>query len=345
MRTIALATAAITLAVGTTSAASASTEPAEATTLSVGYIPALSQAPAFLADSFGFYTDENLSIEWQPIASIADAMLLLAQGDLDVYVGSPAAPMFNSISSGLDVRMIGSLGGIGTPDEYEAPSGVFVRQELLDSGEVSSAADLEGRQIASVGPIGTATSFIISRVLATGDVGLDEVELVPMPLSESLIALTNGAVDAAFLAAPFSTQALGDAIGAPVVDSKEAYGDIVTSGYLVGPSMLIDDRDSAEAFLRANIRATERLVGDYREDAEIVTALAEFMGVEESVVLDSPIYAFDPTLAPHVPTVMEMQDVFLGIPDTLGYTEPLTEEQLFDLDLHQAAVDSLGSTE
>ena len=319
-------------------AASPDAQPLDETvTLRVGYIPALSQAPVFLADGLGLYAEENLTIEFQPVTAISDALQMLAQGDLDVYTGSPSAPMFNQVASGLDVRMISSIGSIATPDGFEAASGVFVRQELLDSGEVSSAADLAGRRIASVGPVGTATSFIIYRVLATGGLDLDDVELVTLGFPEAMTGLQTGGVDAAFLVAPFSAQVVDDGIASPIVDSKTAYGDVVTSGQIIGPSLL-ENRPAAIAFLRANMRAAQRLQGDYRTDDEVVAELADFMGTEEDLVRNGPIYYFDPTLEPQIPSVLEMQDLFLGIPDILGYTEPLTVDQLFDMEIWELAV-------
>jgi NitT/TauT family transport system substrate-binding protein len=308
----------------------------EVVTLRVGYIPALSQAPVFLAEELGFYADENLEVELEPISSISDALLLLAQGDIDVYTGAPSAPMFNQVASGLDVRMISSIGSIDVPEEFDPPSGVYVRQELIDSGEVSSAADLAGRKIAALGPIGTATSFLIHRVLATGGVELSDVELVILGFPEAVTALETGAVDAAFLVAPFSAQVQVDGIAAPIVDSREAYGDVVTSGQIIGPTLL-ENRQAAVAFLRADMRAAQRMQGDYREDEEVVAALASFMDTEVDLIRNGPIYYFDPTLRPQVDSVMDMQDVFLGFPNILSYTDPLTPDVLFDLEIQQLA--------
>lgn len=326
---------------GTDLASSPDAQPLdEPVTLRIGYIPALSVAPVFLAEELGLYEDENLDVELEPVTAIADALQMLAQGDLDVYTGAPSAPMFNQVSSGLDVRMISSIGSVNTPEGFEPASGVFVRQELINSGEVTSAADLEGRKIAAAGPVGTATSFNIYKVLATGGLDFSDVELVTLPFPEAVTALQTGAVDAAFLVAPFSAQVVADGVASPVVDSKEAYGDVVTAGQIIGPNLL-ENRRAAAAFLRANMRAAERLQGDYREDDEVVAALAGFMEVDESLVRDGPIYAFDPTLEPSVPSVMEMQEVFLGVPDILSYSEPLTEDQLFALDIWRLAADSV----
>ena len=312
------------------------------TTLKVGYIAALSLAPTFLADKLGMYTAEKIRVEWQPVAAIADALTMLAQGDLDVYAGSPAAPMFNQVSAGLDVRMVASEGGVGVPDPFPAASGVLVRQALLDTGEIKTVADLKGRKIGCIGTAGSATSFLIDRVLATGGLSLSDVELVPLPMAEILTALQNGGVDAGFLSAPFTEQAQADKIATPIVDAKQAYGDTLTSALLMGPNLLHKNRAAGVAFVRANLRAVERLQGDYRTDAEVVTALAQFMKVDEAVIKNGPIYAFDPTMVPSASTVTTMQERFLALPSVLTYSTPLSIDQLIDAEIQRQALATVG---
>jgi NitT/TauT family transport system substrate-binding protein len=308
------------------------------TPIRVGYLASASLAPTFLAEPMGCYDAEGVTVEFSLMSNPADAIALLAEGELDAYAGSPSAGMFNQVEGGANLRLVASLSSIATPEGEEAPSGVFVRSALVSSGEVSDVADLDGRRIGAIGPVGTATSYLLAKVLAEGDLSLADVELVTLTLPDAVPALENGGVDAAYLTAPYTQQALDAGIAEPIADVKEIYGEETTAGLIFGPSLLEDDRAAGAAVLRANGCAAERLQGDYRADDEVVSELSTFLDVPEELIRTGALYAFDPQLRVNDATLDGMQDVFLDYGDVLTYSEPLPASQLTDEELHEEAL-------
>lgn len=298
-----------------------------------------SYGPVYVADGLGYYDDAGIEVEFTTLANPADALGLLAGGRLDVYLGAGSAGMLNQINSGIDVRIAGAGGNIATDEQYDAPSGFYVRKELFESGEVTEAADLEGRKVGSFGPSGSAVSYYIGLLLESGGLTLEEVEIVPLAPPSAMQALEQGAIAASYLTAPFSSQAVESGAAVSLGVAKEIYGDEQAPVIMLGKSLLTDDRATGCAFLAATMRGAEALQGEYWENPEVAAAFAEKMAVEPSFIAENAIYNFDPELTNDPRTIEGMQRMFgdLGL---LQYDEPLSEDRVFAEDLRQQAAEA-----
>jgi NitT/TauT family transport system substrate-binding protein len=69
----------------------------------------------------------------------------------------------------------------------------MVRRDLLDSGEVTTLADLRGRRLASLGGVICAATYRIARALR--DVGLSavDIQLVNLSLADTVAAFSTAA--------------------------------------------------------------------------------------------------------------------------------------------------------
>ncbi|MFC5751579.1 ABC transporter substrate-binding protein [Actinomadura rugatobispora] len=304
--------------------------------VSVGYLNSVSLAPVFLAESIGCYRQQGLRVKLSAVQP-ADAVALVAEGKLDVYAGAPSAAVFNQVNSGAKLAVVAGLGTIATPAGEPAPVGVYVRKALVDSGQVTKPADLAGRRIGTIGDVGTAGSYQIARVLAAGGRTLKDVQLVTMSLADTVPALENGSVDAAFLTAPYTAQVEAAGTAKPVIDVKRVYGDDSLAGLVFGPSLLKNHRNTGAAFLKANACAAQRLQGDYRKDAEVVTSLAKGVDAPEQTIRNGALYAFDPKLTVNGETLERMQQIFLGYGGVLTYKSPIAVAKMTDDGLRQAA--------
>ena len=298
----------------------------------VGYISGAALAPAFVADALGCYRSHGLDVTFQPINNPADAIAFLSSGKIDAYVGSPSAGMFNQVARGANLKMVASLGSVNTPGDEPAPSGLY------GAAGVTKVADLKGKRVASLGTVGTATSFLLGKSLESGGLSLSDVEVVPLSLPDMTEALRNGGVAAALLVAPYTRKAVTEGFATALVDSKAAYGKETTSGIMYGPNLLAKNRETGVSYLRAVACAAERMQGDWRKDPEIVKALADFMKVPGNVISGGGLYAFDPTLKVNAGTLTDMQKMFGSHDGTLTYDDALPAERLVDERiLHDAA--------
>lgn len=315
----------------------------EPVTLSVATLPSLSLGPLWLANERGYFEDEMLTVELETVQSSQDAVSLLARGQLDVITGSMSVGLFNSIESGLDIRAVSSVSTIAeVPGVDETPSGVFLRADLAESG-TASYEDLRGRTIAAPGGLGASVSYLVGLYAEQGGFTLEDVELENLGIADSVLALEQGAVDAAFLTSPFSTQALESGAGVEVGSAREIYGDETQSALLYGPNLLRDNQVAGVAFLRAMLRAAADLQGDYRTDDSIVSDLSAAMDIPVETIESAPPYHFPADLAMNPATVEQFQQMFLdlgGNGDLLTYDEPLPLDRVLDDSLLQRAMDS-----
>ena len=69
-----------------------------------------------------------------------------------------------------------------------------MRKDLLDSGAIRDYADLRGRRIA-VAAMGTTAEVVVGRALEKAGLALADAEIVEIPYTDMLTALSTGAID------------------------------------------------------------------------------------------------------------------------------------------------------
>jgi len=184
---------------------------ADSKPLRVGWVFAMANAPAVIAEQRRFFAEEGLNVE---LKSFGDGPVLqqaLAAGELDVaYVGAP--PVYQWFSRGLDARILakvnyGQAAVIGTA-----------------TGPVKTVADLRGRRLASVAK-GSGMDVLLRGFVLKEQAGLDpekDLNILPMPPANMNAALDRNVADAAFLWEPFVSQALLRGSSRLVLDLNQA---------------------------------------------------------------------------------------------------------------------------
>ncbi len=67
-------------------------------------------APLWIADRFGYFKDEGLSVTFLTFNSGESMIAPLSTGQLEVGAGSAAASLYNAVARGADVRLVADLG-------------------------------------------------------------------------------------------------------------------------------------------------------------------------------------------------------------------------------------------
>lgn len=173
-------------------------------------------------------------------SSPVDASLIIASSH-DFWSKHDVHPKMNSYSVGrlcLDAVIAGTadIGTVAdTPFVYAIMRGheLEILATLVETNEhvrcVASAksgvltpADLKGKRLAVF--LGTASEYLMSRLLARHHIAVEDVTLVNMPPAEMVAAFSTGQVDAAFPFEPFTTAILAkNGKGASVLDTKGLY--------------------------------------------------------------------------------------------------------------------------
>jgi ABC-type nitrate/sulfonate/bicarbonate transport system substrate-binding protein len=298
-----------------------------------------SYGPVYVAAGLGYYKEAGFDVEFVNASNPTDALGLLAQGRMDVYLGAGSAGMLNHVASGVNVRIAAAGGTIGTDSKYKAPSGFFVRKQLHDSGEITKPEDLKGRKVGSFGAAGSAVSYYIGLLAESAGMKLSNLELVPLDPPSAVEALKQGGVDASYLTAPFSNQSVERGIAVPLTDAKAVYGKEQAPVVMFGRNLLEDDPAAGCAFLAATMRGAEQLQGEYWKKPDVTEAFADAMKVEPSFIKENAAYNFDPKMTNDPKTIEGMQRMF-GEMDLLKYDDNLTADKVFATELWQRAVDA-----
>ncbi len=289
-------------------------------------------APVLLADSRGEFAAEGLEVELvdQPVG---EAFAALAAGDVDAVVGPVDSPFFDAVHGGTAARW--ALGGTlsSAPGDTDVPqAGLWFRADLTQ-GEGRWLA-LTGMRVGLDAGWRSASVYPVATAAAQGDLSLNDVDLVATAGDEAVDRLLGGELAAAWVDQPEWTR-VADADGfalAATLPATEPIDGTLLSGRLLGA-----DREVGLAYARAVIRTINTyLSGDYHDDAEVMTALAEATGADADELAAAPPLLFDWEIRNGTTSRLQAAMIDIG---AVGYERPLAEDELVDRTL---AVDAVG---
>jgi NitT/TauT family transport system substrate-binding protein len=260
-------------------------------TIQVGYIPIFAFAPFFVAEQKGYFAEQGLSVELQSFRSGAFMMAPLTTGDLDVGGGETGPGLFNAVDQGLDIRVVSGMAS--QPPGFGAVP-VLVRTDLIESGAVSSPADLAGRKVAVNVLQGTA-EYLLAKALEQGGLTVDDVELISIPFPEMPVALANQAVDAAILPHPLASRAIGAGDAVALLEGDQVADTPQNGTIYFGQRMLLpENREIGVRFLISYLKAARDLQGDGWRADENVAAINATTNVPAPAIRNGVAYYFEP---------------------------------------------------
>jgi len=292
---------------------------AEATPLTIGYVPSTLFAPVFLAAERGYLHDAGFNPTLTPIVAGQDAMALVSQSQLDLAAGALSAAFFNAVQRGLEVKYVAST---AYQPAKGRPSALEVRQDLWDGG-LRSLTALRGKKIGWIGGNGAASAYYVARILRGAGMRLSEIEAVNVATPDQEVALQRKAIDAVFTSAPF-TELFVTRKEASILASPPP--GIAASGIFFGPALL-HDSGRARAVLGALRRAAGELAGAGWYAPASLAACAKYTQQPPEMIAKSPRYEVRSDLRPDRETALDMQREFIA-DGFLSYTTPLPEPRL-----------------
>ncbi len=231
----------------------------ETTTLSLGSLRIANSAPQVVDEAI--FADNGVSLDITYAMSGAAIVPGVIGGDYDIGYGSVVS-VIQAVEQGLPIRIIAN-GDISV--------GEIV---VLADGEISEAADLEGKVV--------ATNALKSTVDLETSVSVEErggdpseIEYLEVPFPAQLAALDSGTIDAAVLPEPFLSQAKADPKYEALFSIFDVEPQDLTNCYFASESFLSDNGYAAQDFVRS-IRDANRFATDNPDAArEAVTAITE----------------------------------------------------------------------
>jgi NitT/TauT family transport system substrate-binding protein len=292
-------------------------------TVDVGLVQLAIFAPLYVADAKGYFADEGIELNLETVKSGQDAIPLASSGQLDVVAAGFSAGMFSAIESGLDVKVVGSM-GVSDGNTESSPTDLVVSSQLVDSGEIASVADLAGRKVGAAGGPGGTGAYLLALALEEAGLTINDVEIVNLGNPDMPTAIANGSIDAGLISAPFSTLALEDGTGASYGVPPEGTSG---TGVIYGGDFV--SSDLAQPFFNALARAAKDLQGEDRYSDENLKIIGAATGQTAEEVAAVPLYTWLPDLAPLPDQLAGMERVWIES-GALEYAEALPQADYVD---------------
>jgi NitT/TauT family transport system substrate-binding protein len=243
--TIKAAVATATILIGSLSAGMAEAQRAP-DKVKVALARSVSNGAMLIAIKKGYFKDENIDIQLEAIDTSADALTLVAQGQLQIVGGGVSAGYFNAIDRNLPVTI--TISRVAFP----AGHNLMIRPDL--KGEIKSLKDMKGRNIASNGP-GSISTYEIGKMLEPHGLKLTDVNIKIFPFPQYAVAFANKAVDAGLVIPPWTIAYEKQGIALPFANAdKLVPGPVTISVNFANTDWIAKNRDVAIRYYRAYLK-------------------------------------------------------------------------------------------
>jgi NitT/TauT family transport system substrate-binding protein len=223
---------------------------AEPVTVSVGATNSTSDAPIYIADRKGYFSDEGLAVTVSNFRSAADMVAPLGTGELDAGAGSASAGLYNAFLRGVHIKIVADKAS--SPPGYGATK-ILVRKDLVDSGRYKQPADFKGMKFAMNAP-GVSNTATLNALLQSVGLKYSDVDTVNLPFPDHVPALKNKSVDASASVEPGPTIAIKNGY-AVLVKSDDQIIPYHQIAVLLYSEKFAQRTAVAQRFMRAYLRA------------------------------------------------------------------------------------------
>lgn len=293
----------------------------EAVEVKVVTLPFITFAPYYIALEEGFFAEQGLEIELVNMTRQEEILPALASGQVDVSSGLLSAAMLNTIARGGNIMITSDKGFIEA--EGCINYAVIGRRDLVEAGELETAAQLKGR-VVNIVPA-TWLEFYTAKVLETGGLSLNDIEKVNLSAPASPEAFDQKKIAAAVNSEPWVTR-FKEAGHVPVLALPQELQPNATAAVMVyGPTLLGENIDTGTRFMVAYLKAVRQYQqGKTDRNIEIV---AKFTQLEPDLLKEMCWPAIQTSGEVNIESVLDFQQWAISA----GYQETaLTAEQIYD---------------
>jgi NitT/TauT family transport system substrate-binding protein len=309
--------------------------PPQLTRIRTGLIPIIPSAVFFVPMDKGYFAQEGIEVDWQPVQVTTEAIAQVAAGNLELASATVGAAVLNGFARGVDTKILSGLHG--NPPSGPGGDPFIVRKDLYDSGQVRDAAALRGRKVAT-NSAGVFAEYAVNGAMLTGGLTVADVDFTPIPFPDVPQALANNAVDAAFVPEPFGTAAIEAGYAVQLVPEFLRGAQITV---LVGGPTFLRDRAVAEGFMRGLLRGLSDLAAQGWASPEHAAIIEKYTRVPAATVQKIIPQYGDPDGRINWDSLMDQQRFYMER-GSVTYTAPLDLLQWSDDSVRQAALRALG---
>jgi NitT/TauT family transport system substrate-binding protein len=266
---------------------------ATASSVRIGILNSLSEIPLLIAKTRNFFRDEGLDVTTVPFRNTADMVVPLAGGQIDVGSGAPTVGYFNGVMRGISTKLVGDKGRLSPGHGFNA---LVVRKDLATSGKLKSLRDLKGMTVASPSRW-SPMEFLLDTALRRDGATLEDVKITQISFPDMLIALKNGAADAALLIEPFVAEAVRDGVGTRFLGFDKTSPNFQIAAIMYSDAFAKRSA-AAKSWMTAYIRGIraylEAVDGKGDEDAMLDMMAQQFSVKDRAIYNDVVLPGFEP---------------------------------------------------
>ena len=308
--------------------------------VAVGTGGSASDAPFYIAYDRGFFKEEGLDVDLIVLDSGAKVIAPLGTGELDVGSGALSVGFWNALVRGIKFRIVADRGHAQPGYLYQT---VFMRKDLVDSGQFKSLKDLKGLRMGFAAQ-GVTSLSLLNEAAKYAGIKFEDITPVYLSFPQQIAALQNKALDGTLLIEPQATVAVNAGYGVRFMDTNEFYPYQQISVIFFSDKFATQRKDVAEKFMRAWLRGV-RSYNDAIKDGkivgadEIVATMAKSFNMNPVLVREMYSQAVDVTGAVNAAGVQKDLDFFLA----QGWvTGQIKASDVIDMSFAQKASAELG---
>lgn len=321
-------------------ASSSSQSQASDGNVTFGSVGGLTDAGVYIAEARGYFKQEHIAVKSERMEGGSALTTALATGNLDVAGISVSAGLFNAVSRGIGLRIVGDKQSIRPG---VSATHLVAQKKLAGKTTAESIHNLRGKVVA-VSDKTSGTTAVLDFLLKKYGMSVDDLNLKVLGYSEITAGLINGSVDAAIELEPFLTQVLASG---HIADLSDQSAVVPSGGATIVPlvysqSFIDDNRDVAQRFMIAYMKG----VRDYndamlhgKDKSQIVAIIAKGAGVDEKTVTAAHVAGLDPDQTVNVNYLGQLEKWFEDQGYVHTYVKP---SDMVDDSFAKHAVSELG---
>jgi NitT/TauT family transport system substrate-binding protein len=234
----------------------------------LGVIPIADVAPAYLGIDKGFFREEGLDVELQPIEGGAAVIPAVTKGDVQFAFGNAVSLAFAQ-QRGIDFQYV-TEGVQGGSSEKDSTNGLIVAK----NSDIKTPQDLAGKTFA-VNTLNSLGEVTIKTALDKEGVETSGLKFVEVPFPDMIPALEEGQIDVAWATEPFISGALA-AGHRKILDPMVATHPRLTLAAYFGSTEFIEENpELVEKFKRAMNRSLDYAAQNEQEAREAIKSNTE----------------------------------------------------------------------
>jgi NitT/TauT family transport system substrate-binding protein len=310
--------------------------------VTVGTGGSASDAPFYIAYDKGFFKDEGLDVDLIVLDSGAKVIAPLGTGELDVGSGALSVGFWNALVRGVKFRIVADRGHAEPGYLYQT---VFMRKDLIDSGQFKSLKDLKGMRMGFAAQ-GVTSLSLLNEAAKFAGIKFEDMTPVYLSFPQQIAALQNKALDGTLLIEPQATVAVNAGYGVRFMDTNEFYPYQQISVIFYSDKFATQRKVVAEKFMRAWLRGV-RTYNDAIKGGkiagvgadEVVQTIAKSFNMKEALVRDMYSQAVHVDGAVNAAGIQKDLDFFLK----QGWvTGQIKTSDVIDMSFAQTAGAALG---